>query len=343
MRRSPSFRLGSLCRCATFALAALVLATPGSAQFGGLKKRLKGKAAEEGVSRAAGKASTDEAGAATPAAQGGGTIVLTSDVVSQLLVALKAGQAERDAAAQEDTPYGRYQRAQRAYTEAGPKCEAERQAWAMRGDEKSSEKANALIQKMLEAQAKHDYKLMQIYQDSVSLLQGGPSCVVKKPEQPKDYYDAEREIEVRAEKAEVKASGWRAGELAMVKERTDAILRGATAGDISASEKSAVTAKAAQLKPLMGFEVGQPAQAKKAEPAPAPAPVSAAGPTVDPQAAAAANKMGACMAKNIESHKSEIESLQKQAEAAQKAGDQGKLMQLAQRMQQIQMAGCMGH
>jgi hypothetical protein len=37
-------------------------------------------------------------------------VVFTDDLVGQLLAGLKAGKAERDAAARKDTPYGRYTR-----------------------------------------------------------------------------------------------------------------------------------------------------------------------------------------------------------------------------------------
>src|SRR5215207_9928376 len=100
-------------------LTTFILATPGSAQFGGLKKTIK-KAAGQDDSKTA-----TSAGTPTPAAQGG-TIVLTADVVNQLLTGLKAGQAERAAAAREDTPYGRFKKAEIAYVEAQPKCEAEK-------------------------------------------------------------------------------------------------------------------------------------------------------------------------------------------------------------------------
>ena len=340
MRSSPCFRSMTLSRFAIVALSVLVLATPASAQFGGLQKKIK-KAAGQEDSRA--EAAAPNANTAAPAQ--GGTIVLTAEVVSQLLTGLKAGQAERDAAAKEDTPYGRYTRAKKAYAEAKPKCEAAQAAWHQKAaaNQKLTDKYSALTQKMVDAMQKQNQKLATIYQDSAMAMMD-PSCVVKQPEQPQDFYEGEREVEVRAEKAEVKGSGWSEGELAMVKERTDAILRGATAADISASEKSAVSAKAAELKPLMGIQVEPAQRAQKTEPAaaPAPTPAAATAPAPDPQATAAANKMGACMAKNMEAHKSELESLQKQAEAAQKAGDQSKLIAIAQRLQEIQMAGCTG-
>jgi hypothetical protein len=65
---------------AVTALVALAIATPASAQFGSLRKKVKAKTVQETPPAA-------ESGA--PADQGG-TIVLTSDVVAQLLTGLKA-------------------------------------------------------------------------------------------------------------------------------------------------------------------------------------------------------------------------------------------------------------
>ena len=337
MRRSPHPHVTTLGRFAVVTLAALVFVAPASAQFGGLKRKLKKATGQQAETTAA------NANAAAPAQ--GGTIVLTTEVVGQLLTGLEAGQAERDAAAKEDTPYGRYVRGAKAYAEAKPKCAAAQESWPQRAaaNGKLNTKYARLTQKMVDAMQKQDHKMAAIYQDSAFAMMS-PSCVVKEPERPKDFYDSERAVEVRAEQAEVKASGWTGGELAMVKERADAILRGTPAGDISASEKSAVAAKAGELKPLMGIQEQPPVQAEKpaATPAPAEAPPAAAVPTPDSATMAAANQVGACMAKNVQTHQKEMESLQKQAEAAQKAGDQSKLMAIAQRVQAIEMAGCMG-
>jgi len=333
--RSSQRRLATMARFTVITLVAFAMATPASAQFGGLKKRVKAQAGQEGVSR----------GAATNAAPGapapqGGTIVLTDEVVTQLLAGLKAGQAERDAAAKEDTPYGRYKKAEAAYAAAQPKCEAGQQTFYQRaaGNEKMLDKYNALIEKMVAAQGKGDMKLMAVYQDSAMAMQD-PSCVVKKPEQPKDFYESQRELDSRAEKQEVEASGFSAGDLSVVKERATAILQGGTApGGASPMEKSAVSAKSAELKPLLGLR-DQPA-AQAARPAPAPAPAPAAVPAGDPQMSAAASSMSACMSKNMQSHQAEIEALGERAQAAQAAGDNAKLMAIADTLQQIQMAGC---
>src|ERR687890_93242 len=130
-----------LVRLALLSLTALALAHPASAQFGGLKKKLKKSSSQTDT--------TTSAPAADPTPAQGGSVVLTADVVSKLITGLQAGQAEREAAAKGDT------------------------------------------------------KLMQIYQDSVSLLQGGPSCLVKDPSQPDGYYELERAVDVRGERAAV--------------------------------------------------------------------------------------------------------------------------------------------
>jgi hypothetical protein len=332
---SPQRRLLPLVRLAATTLVALALATPASAQFGGLKKRAKAKAAEQAVSKATGEAPAEGAAPSAP----GGMIVLTDGVVKQLLAGLKAGQAERDAAAKADTPFGRYKRAEVAYAAAQPKCEAGQQAFYQRAgtDQKMLDKYNALIEKMVAAQGKGDTTRMAIYQDSAMAMQD-PSCIVKKPEPPKDYYQAQRDLDGRAEKVEVEASGLTGGELSVIRERADAILRGAPApGGASPEEKSAVAAKAAELKPLLGIKDQPPAQVSKPAPAPTPIPVSA---PVDPKMSAAASNMSACMVKNMERHEAKIEALGKRAEAAEAAGDTQKLMAIADTLVRLQMGGC---
>ncbi len=105
-------RRAAIARLAGATVVALVIATPASAQFGGLKMKIKPAAQP-----------ADNTEAAAPGDQGG-TIVLNEEVVNRLMVGLKAGQVEREAAAKEDTPYGRYTRAETAYAEAKVKCEA---------------------------------------------------------------------------------------------------------------------------------------------------------------------------------------------------------------------------
>ncbi len=329
MRSSLRSRFTGLAWVAIVAVTALAFATPASAQFGGLKKKVK-------------KATGDEtsAPAADPTPAAGGSVVLTPDVLNKLIAGLKAGEAERVTAAKEDTPYGRYHRAKQAYTESVSKCEAGRQAWVQKGDEKQIEKANTLIEKSLAAGQKGDNKTMQMYQDSVNLLQGGPSCLVKDPSQPENYYDMQREIDVRANAAAVKRSGLAAGEFAMAQERTMAILRSGAPSDVSESEKAAVMVKEAELRPLLWPEEKPKVAAK---PAPQPTAAPTAAPQPSPQMSAAASDMGACMSKNIQTHQAEVEELGKRAQAAQKAGNQKALMAIADTMQKIQMAGCMQH
>jgi hypothetical protein len=341
--RSPCRRVAIAARVAAVAVLALGMTTPSWAQFGGLKKRLKRAAGQEGASKAADAATGDAA--AKPAESGnaagpggaGGMIVLTQDVVDQLLAGLKAGQAERAAAAREDTPYGRYTQGAAAYKEAEAKCQAAQQTFPQRmaGNQKVMDKYSALVDKMVAAQAKPDPRLVEIYQDSAMAMQD-PSCIVKRPEQPKDYYEAQRDVDARAEKQEIEGSGLSRDELAMVKERADAILRGATPpGGASPTEKSAVAAKAAELKPLLGIQDEPSARAQKPAPPAAAAPATA--PSPNPQSG-----VNACMTRNLQTHQAELEALGKRAEAAQAAGDTERLMAIADTLQQLQMAGCGG-
>jgi hypothetical protein len=322
----------SLRRSAAFvsfvAVALGMVATPNSAsaQFGGLKKKIK-------------PPTTNEASA--PPNQGG-TIVLTQEAVTQLLTGLKAGKAERDAAMNEDTPYGRYKKAELAYAEAKPKCEAAQPAFYQRAgsNPKMLDKYSELTNKMVAAQQKGDTAATTIYQDSAMAMMD-PSCVVKQPQQPKDYYVAERELETRAEAQESKASGLSRSELALVKERAIAILGPTPPPDASASEKSAVGAKATELKPLLGIHEEPAVKVAKQAPAPEPAPAPAAQPS--PEMSASATAMNECMMKNIQKHQGELEALGERAQAAQKAGDQTKMMAIADTLQRIQMAGCTKH
>jgi hypothetical protein len=323
---SSSSRLAIGARFALVAFAACAIVTPATAQFGGLRKKIKSPVKQE---------------AATTPNNEGGMVVLTSDVVDQLLTGLEAGQAERQAATKEDTPYGRYKRGQAAYEVAKPKCEAAQPGFYQRGaaDNKMLDKYSALTEKMVAAQGKGDMKRMAIYQDS-AMAMIDPSCVVKQPEQPKDYYETERAVEARAEAKEIEASGFSQGEMAMLKERAIAILTNATPpGGASASEKSAVAAKSAQLKPLLGIREAPPVQVAKPAPAPAPAPTPAAA-QPSPEMSARAASMSDCMMKNMQKHQPEIEALAKRAEEAQSAGNQPKLMAIADTLQRLQMAGC---
>ena len=319
-------RLAVSARYAVIALAACAIVTPATAQFGGLRKKIKPAVKQE---------------TATAPANDGGMVVLTGEVVDQLLTGLKAGQAERDAAIKEDTPYGRFKRGQTAYEQAKPKCEAAQPAFYQRAatNQKMLDKYNALTEQMVASQGKGDMKRMAIYQDSAMAMMD-PSCVVKNPEQPKDYYETERAVEARAEAKEIEASNFSQGEMAMLEERAIAILTNSTPpGGASASEKSAVAAKSAELKPLLGIREPAPVQAAKPAPEPAPAPTPAAA-QPSPEMSAMAANMSDCMVKNMQKHEAKIEALGKRAEAAQKAGNQQQLMAIADTLQQIQMAGC---
>ena len=198
-------------------------------------------------------------------------IVLTADVLDRLVVGLKAGEAERQAAAKEDTPYGKHQRALAAYEIAKPKCQQGQQTFPnrMAADEKLMDRYSALVDKMVEAQGRGDQRVAMAYNDSAMAMQD-PNCVVKEPQQPDDYYETQRNIDSRAEKTAMKSSGFSRSELGQVRERVEAILQGSTPpGDVSASEKSAVSARAGELKKLLGIRDAQPA-AREAKAAPAP-------------------------------------------------------------------------
>jgi hypothetical protein len=326
-------RLAALTRLAAATLPALVTASSLSAQINvrkPLDQRGKWEVADEREPRDNGKKPL----AATE------TIVLTKDVVSRLIKGLKAGQAERQRAEQEDTPYGRYQRAQTAYTAAKSKCQAAQQAFGARmaSDEKVMAKYSKLQEQQLAALEKGDQKAATGYQDQL-LAMADSSCIVKEPtRRPDGYYDSQRQVDRRVDTVVVKVTGFGPGELAMLQERTTAILLGSTAGDVSASEKSVVTARAAELRPLLGMPDQPTAVATQPDPAPASAPV--AEPAAPPQVDARAAEMNACLVKNVQRHQKELEALGKRMQAAQAAGDNAKLMAMADTLQRIQMAGC---
>ncbi len=138
--RHPNGRSFAIGRIVAVLVLALAVATPASAQFGGLKKKLKGDAVNKAVDKAVdGSAGGDsakaptETGAAASTAGGagptakavggqtpatpettGGTLVMTPETVNRLIAGLKAGKAEREKAKTEDTPYGRYLKAKAA-------------------------------------------------------------------------------------------------------------------------------------------------------------------------------------------------------------------------------------
>jgi hypothetical protein len=269
------------------------------------------------------------------------TIVLTKEVVSRLIRGLKAGQSERQRAEQEDTPYGRYQRGKAAYAAAKSECEAAQQAFGARmaSDEKLMTRYGKLQEKQLAALEKGDQKAATGYQDQM-LAMADSSCIVKEPaHRPDGYYDAQRQIDRRVDTVIVKVTGFGPGELAMLQERATAILLGSTAGDVSTMEKSAVSARSAELRPLLGMP--EQATASVAPPEPARAPAAEVAATR--QVPAGAAEMNACLVKNVQRHQAELGALGKRMQAAQAAGDNSKLMALADTMQRIQLAGCHRH
>jgi hypothetical protein len=331
--RNSYRRVAAIARAASVVAVALGIATPAAAQFGGLKKKLKAATAPEAAKVDA---------PAAPAGGDGGMVVLTADVVDQLLAGLKAGEADRQAASKEDTPYGRYMRARAEYATAKPKCEQAQQTFPnrMAADQKLMDKYQRLVDKMVDAQGKGDQRTAAIYTDSAMAMQD-PSCVVAQPRQPDDYYEAQRTIDSRAERTAVKASGFSPSEFAQVRERAEAILRGGTPpGDASASEKSAIAARAGELKPLLGIHVAPAARATNAAPAaaPAPAPAQPAAASMPPGASATS----ACMAQNSQKREKELRALGERAQAAHTAGNMELMMAIADTLQQIQMAGCSG-
>jgi hypothetical protein len=163
-----------------------------------------------------------------------------------------------------------------------------------------------------------------------------PSCIVKQPKQPDDYYDAQRNVDSRAEEQAIKSSKMSRSEFALAQERAWMILQGQTPpGDASAGEKSAVNKRSAELKPLLGLQEVPPARAAKPAPAPPPPTPSATTGMSDDQ-----SRMANCMAKNAQKHEKEIAALGERASAAAEANDMAKTMAIADTIRQLQSAGC---
>ncbi len=341
-------------RLVALGIVAVCLATPASAQFGGLKKKLKGEAAAKAAEKAGGEAGAEApAGpaaatspAATPAkASAGGDgsiIVLTPDVVDRLITGLKAGKAEPQTAVKEDTPYGRYLRAQAASEAAKSKCEAATQGLGgrMSADEKLANKYTTLMDKMTNALGKQDTSRVRVYQDSM-LTMIDPSCTVKEPERPNDFYDMQRAVDNRAEQATLKAGDFTATEYGQVSDRVIAILSGATPpGDASPAEKAAVTAKGPELKTLLGLRDAQEGRIGKSAPAPAPAAVADTAPP--PAVPAAASGVNECVVQNAQKHQAEMDALGNRGEAAEKAGNTAAVRAIADSINRIMMSDCTG-
>ena len=333
-------------RLVALVLVAVCLATPASAQFGWLKKKLKGDAAAKAAEKAGSEAGAEApAAAAAPAnapAGGGGMIVLSADVVDRLLAGLKAAKAERELAVKEDTPFGRYNRDQAAYEVAKSKCEAAQQTGIQRiaADQKKNDKYTALTEKMIAAQSKQDYATTAVYQDS-ALAMIDPSCAVHQPERPSDYYEMQRDIDKRAEQATLKTANFTATELGQVSDRAIAILNGsAPPGDASPAEKAAVSAKDPELKTLLGLRDAQEGRIAKSAPAAAPAAVADTAPP--PAAPAAAVTANDCVVQNVQKHQAEIDALGNRGEAAKNADNTAAMMAIADTINRIMMAGCKG-
>jgi hypothetical protein len=308
-------------------LVALAVSTPAAAQF----KKLKDAATRKADPK-------PDASAQAPA--DGGTIVLTPEVVDRVLKGLRAAKAEREKAAQEDTPYGRHTRAKAAYAAAQPKCQAAQMTWGQRAaaDEKLTNRYSATMDKAMAAQQKGD---MAGYEAGMYEALGliDPSCAVTDPKQPEGYYDAQRAVDERASQANLRATGFTDREYALVSERLIAMLTGnEPAGGASASEKSAVSAKDPELKSLLGIRDAQEQRVAKQAPAPdsTPAPARAQAPTMPPGPGAA----NQCMVNNIQSHEAEIRALGDRGAAAQQAGNTPLMMAIADTIMRIQMAGC---
>ena len=194
-------------------LVALAVSTPAAAQFGKIKNALNKKTES--------KPETSPAGAPAD----GGVVVVTPDVVDRLLGADKAAKAEREKAVQEDTPYGRHIRAKAAYEAAQTKCHAAQATWATRAaaDEKLINRYTALADKAMAAQEKGD---MAAYEAGMyeALAVVDPSCAVKEPKQPDDFYDAQRATEERVNQAKLRSTGLTDREYGLTSDRIIAIL-----------------------------------------------------------------------------------------------------------------------
>jgi hypothetical protein len=339
---TPTRRL--VCMVRMLALACLIpaLVTPAAAQFGGLKKKAQQAAGAEAAKKVGDTTATQKGAAPAPAAGagGGGDVVLDDKVVGQLIAGLKAGQAEREAGKKGDNPYGRYHRDVAAYEAAKAKCEEAQADWGRRAatDEKLLERHNAYVERMMKAQQAGDNDKAQAISDSAK-ASIDPSCVAKQPNRPDNYYDAEREVENRAEQRVIQESGLSRSEMAMAMEKSYTILLGGREGGIetSASEKSAVNNRSAELKPLLGLEEKPAARAAKPAPAPAPPPPpTPSGPTMSDDQ----TRLSECMAKNAKKHEKEIEALGERTKAAAEANDMARTMAIADTIRQLQTAGC---
>ena len=316
-------------------LLAVGLSTPAAAQF----KKLRDAVKKSDPKAATSAPKTPSEAGAVPAPSDGGTVVLTPEVVDQLLAGGKAAKAERDKAMLEDTPYGRYTRAKAAYEAAKPKCGEAQMTWGQRAaaDEKLAARYSALMDKAMAAQARGD---MVAYENGMYETMGliDPSCAVREPRQPDDFHDAQRAVEERAAQANVRTTGLTDREHGMASDRVIALLTGTEVpGGASESEKSAVSAKNPELKSMYGLRDAQAERVANQAPAPAPATVADTAPPVPPTPGVAVNE---CLVRNVKAHEREIEALGQRGSAAQQAGNTALMMAIADTIQRIQMAGC---
>ena len=325
---TPAKRISSLVRMTVLVTLSGVTAVPAAAQLDAIRKKVKPEAvAPAGAQRAT-----------SPAARTatGGTVVLSDGVVDRLIAGMRAGQAVRDAAAKQNTPYGRYRQAEAAYAAAKGKCDAGAQTYAQRlaADEKLMARSNALLEKMTAAQQKQDLKLQQAYADSLLAIQD-PACLVKQPVKPDDWLDHQREVDNRAEQKEIEVSGYDGRELGSIRDRAEAILQDAPPPDVSASEENAVEKRSDELERVLGLKEVPAARAGKPVPAAAPPP-SAPPPGMSPEQADLTN----CMGKNAKKHEKEIVRLGQAVQAAYESGNTDAAIAISDSIGKLQMAGC---
>jgi hypothetical protein len=339
--RIGSRRLAALARTLTVVAVALTFASPAAAQFGGLKKKLKAAAASDAADQVVSKpAAVQDVPEPGPAAGDGGAVVVDAELVERLIAGLKAAEAERKAAHEQNTPYAKYHRDLAAYEGAQPKCQQGQQTFTQRmvNNPKMADEYDRLVQAMVDAQGKGDQARSNIYSDSAMAMQD-PACTVKQPEQPSDYYETHRKVNDRAEKTALKTAGLSRSDYSQAVERIEMVLRdGTPPTDMSADEKKAITSRAAELKPLLGIRDPEktqkpaPVQPVVVTPAPAPAPPTAAQ--------AASQAYGTCVAQNAQKHEERLEGLGERASAAQEAGNTALMFAIADTIQRLQTAGC---
>jgi len=335
--RDAERHLAGLTRVAAFLFLISASATPLAAQIGALKKKAKAAAGITPAAQPGAQPAAAAAGTGTGTGTGG-TLVLDDEVIKRLIKGFHAAKAEREAAAKSDTPYGRYIQQEAAYKAAKPKCDAASQTWPQRlsANQGLMEKNGRYLEMMMAAQQKQDTAAQRAWGDSM-LMAVDASCAVKEPQQPPGYYDSRRDVDARAEEAQLKAADMDRRELGATVDRAIAILENAPPPDVSPSEKNAVERQKDELNRLMGRESPPaPAAAPPPTPAPAAAPPAAAGSGLTDRQQAAAE----CMAKNAKKNEAEIERLGEGVRKAAESGDNGAAMAIADSIRQIQSAGC---